>query len=437
MAGPTQPALPWAATMPARSLASTLLARPFATATWRDTGYLVLGAATGAIAFSVLLVTGIGGGLLAVTILGLPVLLLCFWLARATAGLDRRRAALVFGQPIESRYRRPADNAISTRLWTVVKDPQSWKDVVWLAAGSVLGFGFGVAAGSIWVLGISHLTSISWWWFAEHDTNDGPTLFHVDSWGRAVLASLCGLAICLAAPWIMRALAFVESWIARTLLGPGRSVRLEERVTELAETRAGALSGQSAELQRIERDLHDGAQARLVALAMDLGLAREKLEEDPGGARVLVDSAHQEAKIALEELRELVRGVHPSILTDRGLDPALSALAARSPVPVSLSVELAARLDSTVEAAAYFVVNEALANVAKHSRASGCRVEVARTNSMLRIVVADDGGGGADPGNGSGLAGLQRRVRALDGRLALESPAGGGTILRVEIPCES
>ena len=414
-----------------------LVARPFATSTWRDTGYLVLGAATGAIAFSVLLVTVIGGSLLALTILGLPVLLLCFWLVRATAGLDRRRAALVFGQPIASQYRRPADNAISTRLWTVVKDPQSWKDIVWLAVGSVLGFGFGVAAGSIWVLGISQLTSITWWWFAEHDTGDGPTLFAIDSWGKAVLASLTGLAICLIAPWTVRVLALAQSWLARALLGPGKSAQLEERVTELAETRAGALSGQSAELQRIERDLHDGAQARLVALAMDLGLAREKLETDPDGARVLVDSAHQEAKIALKELRELVRGVHPSILTDRGLDPALSALAARSPVPVSLSVELRARLDPTVEAAAYFVVNEALANVAKHSRATSCRVEVARTNGTLRIVVADDGNGGADPGSGSGLAGLQRRVRALDGQLALESPGGGGTILRVEIPCES
>jgi signal transduction histidine kinase len=413
------------------------LARPFATATWRDTGYLVLGAATGAIAFSILLVTVIGGGLLALTIIGLPVLLLCFWLARATAGLDRRRAVLVFGEPIAGHYRRPADNAITTRLWTVVKDPQSWKDILWLAIVSVLGFGFGVAAGAIWALGISQLTSITWWWVADHDTGDGPTLFQVDSWGKAALAALVGLAICLVAPWIVRVLAFAESWIARTLLGPGKSAQLEERVTELRETRAGALSGQSAELQRIERDLHDGAQARLVALAMDLGLAREKLDEDPDGARVLLDSAHQEAKIALKELRELVRGVHPSILTDRGLDPALSALAARSPVPVSLSIELRARLDPTVEAAAYFVVNEALANVAKHSGATSCRVEVSRTNGTLRIVVADDGEGGADPGNGSGLAGLQRRVRALDGRLALESPGGGGTVLRVEIPCES
>jgi signal transduction histidine kinase len=414
-----------------------LLARPFATATWRDTGYLVLGAATGAIAFSVLLVTVIGGGLLALTILGLPALLVCFWLVRGTAGLDRRRAELALGRPIEARYRRAKDRAITTRLVTVLKDPQSWKDLLWLAFGSVVGFAFGVAAASVWAVGISQLTSITWWWFAGHDTNDGPALFTIDSWGLAVLASLSGVAICLLAPWWVRLLTLIQSWVARKLLGPGKSVQLEERVTELAETRAGALSGQSAELQRIERDLHDGAQARLVALAMDLGLAREKLEQDPEGARALVDSAHQEAKIALKELRELVRGVHPSILTDRGLDPALSALAARSPVPVALSVELRARLDPTVEAAAYFVVNEALANVAKHSRATSCRVEVARTNGSLRIVVADDGDGGADPGTGSGLAGLQRRVRALDGRLSLESPPSGGTVLRAEIPCES
>jgi signal transduction histidine kinase len=414
-----------------------VIARPFATATWHDTGYLLLGAATAWIAFSVLLLTVIGGGLLALTILGLPVLLLCFWLVRGTAGLDRRRAALVLGEPIEARYRQPPDTSITRRLWTVVKDPQSWKDVVWLAVGSVLGFAHGIVAGVIWAAGITQLTTLVWWWIpAKHDRSDGPGLFDVDTWELALLASVSGLAICLAAPWVVRVLAFIDLWIARKLLGPGKSAKLEERVTELAETRAGALSGQSAELQRIERDLHDGAQARLVALAMDLGLAREKLEQDPVGARVLVDSAHQEAKIALKELRELVRGVHPSILTDRGLDPALSALAARSPVPVALSVELRARLDPTVEAAAYFVVNEALANVAKHSRATSCRVEVARTNGELRIVVADDGDGGADPGSGSGLAGLQRRVRALDGRLSLESPSGGGTVLRVEIPCE-
>lgn len=301
----------------------------------------------------------------------------------------------------------------------------------------MLGFTHGIVAGALWATGIVQLATIVWWWIpAKHDRTDGPGLFNADTWELALLASLSGLGICLVAPWVVRLLAFVDSWIARRLLGPGKSGRLEERVTELAETRAGALSGQSAELQRIERDLHDGAQARLVALAMDLGLAREKLDRDPDEARVLVDSAHQEAKIALKELRELVRGVHPSILTDRGLDPALSALAARSPVAVSLSVDLDARLSPTVEAAAYFVVNEALANVAKHSRATSCRVEVTRTNGTLRILVADDGDGGADPANGSGLAGLQRRVRALDGVLAFESPPGGGTILRAEIPCE-
>jgi len=422
--------------MSGREILAAILRKPFARATWRDVLYLCLGAATAAIAFAVVLAAGIVGGVMLLTILGLPVLLACFWLVRVAAHGDRRRAAIVLGAPIEARYRRPPPGGrVLSRLETAATDRQTWKDLLWLILSAPLCFAAAVAIVSAWGAAVYWLSIPIWWWAIPNDWDSGP--WPLESWLAAVGAAALGLATLLLVPWVARLLALVEVSLARGLLGPGKQAQLEERVTELAETRAGALSGQSAELQRIERDLHDGAQARLVALAMDLGLAREKLEADPDGARALVDSAHQEAKIALKELRELVRGVHPSILTDRGLDPALSALAARSPVPVSLSVELPSRLDPTVESAAYFVVNEALANVAKHSRASSCRVEVARTNGALRIVVADDGGGGADPENGSGLSGLQRRVRALDGRLALESPAGGGTVLRVEIPCES
>jgi signal transduction histidine kinase len=343
--------------MSIRPLVTKLFARPFATETWRETGYLVLGTATGTIAFSVLIVSVTVGTVTALTILGLPVLLLCFHLVRATATLDRRRAALVLGRPIEARYRRPPGDGVGARLRTVVTDPQSWKDLAWLGVGGVLGFTNGILAAAIWALGITQLTTLVWWWIpGSHSDHDEPGIFNVDSWELAILASLSGLGICLVAPWVVKLLAFIGSWLARTLLGPGKRAQLEERVTELAESRAGALSLQSAELQRIERDLHDGAQARLVALAMDLGLAREKLEQSPAEAKTLIVAAHEEAKVALKELRELVRGVHPSILTDRGLDSALSALAARSPVPVSLSVELGGRLAPEVEAAAYFVV---------------------------------------------------------------------------------
>jgi signal transduction histidine kinase len=211
---------------------------------------------------------------------------------------------------------------------------------------------------------------------------------------------------------------------------------LEERIEVLTSTRAGAVDAQAAELRRIERDLHDGAQARLVALAMDLGMAREKLADEPAAAQALVAEAHEEAKRALVELRDLARGIHPAVLTDRGLEPALAGLAGRSALPVQLDVRTGGRLPAAIEAAAYFVVAEALANAAKHSAASGVTVRVVREGVRLDVSVADDGVGGADP-EGAGLTGLRRRVEALDGRLAVTSPRGGGTVLVAELPCAS
>jgi len=191
------------------------------------------------------------------------------------------------------------------------------------------------------------------------------------------------------------------------------------------------------ERRRIERDLHDGAQQRLVALAMDLGLAREKLATDPEAGRALVAEAHEEAKRAIREIRDLVRGIHPAVLTDRGLDPAISALAGRCPVPVTVDVALDRRLPEAVESAAYFVVAEALTNVAKHSGAGQARVGVRCAHDQLTVEVVDDGVGGADPAAGAGLTGLVERVAALDGRLTVESPTGGPTRVRAELPCGS
>ncbi len=412
---------------------------PFAARTWRDTAYLVLGVLTAAVSFAILLSAGIVGGLMALTILGLPVLLGCFWLVRLVAHAERRRAILVLGAPIEARYRRPARPGVLARLGAAVRDRQTWKDLTWLLIAVPLSFSTGVAIVSVWLYGFWSASLLAWWWAAPNVANEVgiQQALPVESWPAAVGAAALGVAVCLVGPWIARVLALGEASLARALLGPGKRAALERRVTELAETRAGAVSVQAEELRRIERDLHDGAQARLVALAMDLGLAREKLGTEPEAAHALVATAHEEAKTAIRELRDLVRGIHPSILTDRGLDAALSALAARSRVPVALSVHLDERLPAAVEAAAYFVVNEALANVAKHSGASRCDVRVERTPDLLTIEVSDDGRGGADPGAGTGLRGLERRVRALDGRLVLHSPAGGPTVLRAEVPCAS
>jgi len=211
--------------------------------------------------------------------------------------------------------------------------------------------------------------------------------------------------------------------------------RRVHRVEQLEVSRAAAIDVQESELRRIERDLHDGAQARLVALGMSLGMAEEKLRTDPEGASALLAEARSGAKEALEELRDLARGIHPPILTDRGLGPAIAALAAHSPVPITISVDAPERPPAAVETAAYFVVAEALANAIKYAGATRIDVRIGRPDGSLVAEVADDGQGGADPA-GHGLAGLEQRIRALEGRLRVASPPGGPTTVRAEIPCE-
>jgi signal transduction histidine kinase len=210
----------------------------------------------------------------------------------------------------------------------------------------------------------------------------------------------------------------------------------EHRIRRLEQTRAGAVDVQESELRRIERDLHDGAQARLVALGMRLGRAEQALETDPDAARQLLSEARQGAREALEELRHLARGIRPPILTDRGLEPAIAALTARTPVPVTLSVDAGGRYPSAVETAAYFTVAEALANAIKHANAEQIAIRIEVADGVLVAEVVDDGAGGADP-SGPGLTGLRQRAEALDGRLSVDSPAGGPTTVRAELPCES
>ena len=225
--------------------------------------------------------------------------------------------------------------------------------------------------------------------------------------------------------------------MARSLLGPTQEAELAAQVT-LAETgRTAAVDSAEAERRRIERDLHDGAQQRLVALAANLGAAREKLEQEPEEGREMVAVAHEEAKAALAEIRDLVRGIHPVILEDRGLDAALSAVVARSPVPVSLDVQVAKRPPPAVESTAYFVVNEALTNIARHAQATRAHVSIARAGDRLVVEVRDDGIGGADAAGGSGLQGLRDRVAGLGGTMYVISPAGGPTTISVELPCGS
>jgi signal transduction histidine kinase len=252
------------------------------------------------------------------------------------------------------------------------------------------------------------------------------------------LLALAGLAgFVVVAPWATNALTLADVAFGRRLLAHGARSEMEERVERLETSRVAALDSAEAERRRIERDLHDGAQQRLIAAAMDLGLARERLSSNPDEGRALVDHAHAEVKAALVELRDLVRGIHPVILEDRGLDAALSAVVARAPVPVDLDVHTDPRPSPAVESAAYFIVCEALTNVGRHAGASRAAVTVRADAASLRLTVRDDGRGGADPGRGTGLAGLRERVDALGGAMWLHSPPGGPTELEVELPCAS
>lgn len=235
-----------------------------------------------------------------------------------------------------------------------------------------------------------------------------------------------------ALPWLARGMANVDRVLARSLLSP--SDELERRIAELESGRGVVVDTATADLRRIERDLHDGAQARLVALAMDLGLAKEKLQEDPQAAAKMVDEAHGEVKIALQELRDLARGIHPAILTDRGLGPALSALATRCTTPVKISTDLPQRPAPAIEGIAYFTVSELLQNISKHAHATTATVDVWQAKQRLLIQVTDNGRGGANTELGSGLAGLAERLDSMDGLLVIDSPAGGPTAITAELP---
>jgi signal transduction histidine kinase len=258
-----------------------------------------------------------------------------------------------------------------------------------------------------------------------------------DTWHEVIPVAVAGVILLPLAPWVIRGVAALDAAVARWGLSPSRTEALEEQIDTLRETQARSVDIAIADRRQIERDLHDGAQQRLLALGMELGMALEKFDSDPDAARELVGDAHREARRAVAELRNLARGIHPAVLTDRGLDAALSALAARSPVPVHLEVELRERSPASIEATAYFIVAEALTNAARYAKASAVDVRVQLVGDRLRIEVADDGVGGAEELPGGGLAGLADRASSVEGSLRLTSPVGGPTIVAAELPCAS
>ena len=318
------------------------------------------------------------------------------------------------------------------RLAASLRSEATWRQLGYhLVAGPVLAAG-GLATVGAWGAGAALAAAYAY-------PRLLPRSSAIQSVSPKTLAAmtLAGLMLLMCAPVVAALVVWLDRRAGQALLGPSRSAELAMRVESLAQSRAGVVDAADAERRRIERDLHDGAQQRLVSLAMNLGLARETLSDLPEPARRVIADAHEEAKAALTELRDLVRGLHPAVLEDRGLDAALSGIAARTPLPVRLSVDVSKRASPVTEAVAYFVVSECLANVARHARASAAEVCVRRAGSVLTVVVSDDGVGGADPSAGTGLASLAQRASSVDGSMTIDSPPGGPTAIRVELPCAS
>jgi signal transduction histidine kinase len=397
------------------------------------TAYVALSAALGGVAFMVLVPTlALAVPLLIVALAGLPLIVFAFALCHLLATVERRRVRAVFGVEFATRQ-LPRDGNLPSRALRWLGTRGAWMELCYaVVALPVVGW---IGSGLVffaWGSAVALLTFPLWALAAD----GAGTLFGLEiGYGpSAAIHFTAGAGALYAAPWLARGVAAVQVAMARLLLEPGERERLSARVDTLEETRAGMVAAADAERRRIERDLHDGAQQRLVALAMTLG--RAKATEDPALARTLVGEAHGEAKEALVELRNLARGIHPAVLTDRGLDAAVSALAARCPIPVAVDVDLPYRAAPASEAIAYFVVAEALTNVAKHAQATRAWLTVEFLGDRLVVEVLDNGRGGAIA-TGIGIGGLRDRVRAVDGDLHLASPPGGGTTLRVELPCES
>jgi signal transduction histidine kinase len=263
---------------------------------------------------------------------------------------------------------------------------------------------------------------------------DGFTALYVGHVPAGAFLTVAGIIALAAAPSLTAAVAELDARAGRALLGPSRAEELAHRVEHLTQTRAGAVDAADAERRRLERDLHDGTQQRLVSLAMNLGMARAQASTTEEAQQAIAE-AHEEAKAALAELRDLIRGLHPAVLEDRGLDAALSGVVARIPIPVRLTVDMARRPAAVIEAVAYFVVSEGLTNIVKHAQASQAEVIVQRAGDRLHVIITDDGVGGADPARGTGLDGLRKRAESVDGTFDISSPPGGPTLLTVDLPC--
>jgi signal transduction histidine kinase len=371
--------------------------------------------------------------LFAISLVVLVLLPLTTRLVRLRAGAARRIAGR-HGVAIDRPYRRRPEGTWRIYRW-ILTDPATWRDLAWLLPGALIGLALGLGSLLIPLYGVQGVLLVPLWIWLGTGWYGYGVIWPIETVSQGLLSLPQGalfLAIGLAvAPYLRR----YDALFARLLLAPTTNARLVARVAQLSYSRADTVDAQAAELRRIERDLHDGAQARLVSLGMTIGLAEELIGRDPVAARRLLAEAREVSTTALVELRHLVRGIHPPVLAERGLDGAVRALALNLRIPTSVDSDVAGRLDTPVESAAYFAVAEALANATVHSGASAAWVTLHRDGDRLRMAVADDGRGGADPARGTGLKGIERRLGAFDGTMTLSSPPGGPTIVTMELPC--
>jgi Putative sensor/Histidine kinase-, DNA gyrase B-, and HSP90-like ATPase/Histidine kinase len=385
---------------------------------------------------------------LAVAVLLIPVLVVS-GAARWLGGAWRKLAVVLLGERIPAPAPLPAESGSAGPLAARLRDRFGWRSAAYLTLKFPVAI-LGSYAVMCWVAGLVNV-SFPLWWLSFRNHSPGVHLspvpvftpfgwfgrgtYYVSTFPGTFAAAATGVGMLFAAPWVTRAVVSADRWLIRGLLAPGP---LRQRLRELEQTRALAVDDSAALLRQVERNLHDGAQIRLATLAMNLGMAKEKLGTDGEPADVtavrdLVDAAHQGAKEALTELRELAKGIHPPVL-DNGLADALATLAASSAIPVSLTAGIGDRPTPAIETIAYFCAAELLSNAVKHSYANQVTISARGRGRQLVLIVADDGTGGADPGRGSGLAGLAQRVRTVDGQLGIDSPAGGGTRVTVTLP---
>lgn len=409
----------------------------------RDTMYALLGFPLALISL-VVLITGFSVGVGTVVVwIGVPILTATLFLARGFATLERVRIADVLERPVPQPQYKRATGGVWRRLFTPMADIQSWFDLLhglFRLIPSTISFSFAV---TWWAGALGGLTYPLWDWSVQRgpDNTDLTQLLGMgDGWGtRVVFYMAAGVFFAGTLYPVLRGVVLVDATFGRWLLGTVGELRQQVVAAEAARDAAqsqkvAAVSAETTALRRLERDIHDGPQQRLVRLAMDLGRAEQQFQTDPDAARATVAEALAQTRETLDELRALSRGIAPPILVDRGLKAALTALAGRSTVPVDLDTPSLDRLEPAIESTAYFVVAEALTNVAKHSNASEVRVSLRRTAASLVVTVTDDGVGGASTAKGHGLAGLVDRVHAAGGVLTVDSPDGAGTTLTAALP---